>query len=68
MSGPKVYNRLLVPLTAADQAQAPPELRAALSAVTRHVEIARQVHRCASSEMLSSLLAHGRQDDYRLEL
>ena len=34
----KVYNRLLVPLTAADQAQAPPELRAALSAVTRHVD------------------------------
>jgi hypothetical protein len=34
----KVYNRLLVPLTAADQAQAPPELRAALSAITRHVD------------------------------
>jgi hypothetical protein len=32
------YNRLLVPLTAADQAQAPPELRAALSAITRHVD------------------------------
>ena len=30
----KVYNRLLVPLTAANQAQAPPELRAALSAIT----------------------------------
>jgi hypothetical protein len=34
----KVYNRLLVPLTAADQAQAPPELRAALKTITRHVE------------------------------
>src|SRR5436309_11103454 len=33
----KVYNRLLVPLTAANQAQAPPELRAALAAITRHV-------------------------------
>ena len=30
--------RLLVPLTAADQAQAAPELRAALSAITRHVD------------------------------
>src|SRR6266566_3488216 len=34
----KVYNRLLVPLTAANQPQAPPELRAALSAITRHVD------------------------------
>jgi hypothetical protein len=34
----KVYNRLLVPLTAANQAQAPPELRAALSAITRYVD------------------------------
>lgn len=34
----KVYNRLLIPLTAADQAQAPPSLRAALSAITRHVD------------------------------
>ena len=34
----KVYNRLLVPLTAADQAQAPPELRTALAAITRHVD------------------------------
>jgi hypothetical protein len=34
----KVYNRLLVPLTAANQAQAPPELRAALSTITRHVD------------------------------
>jgi hypothetical protein len=34
----KVYNRLLVPLTAANQAQAPPELRAALAATTRHVD------------------------------
>jgi predicted MarR family transcription regulator len=32
----KVYNRLLVPLTAASQPQAPPELRAALAAITRH--------------------------------
>ena len=34
----KVYNRLLVPLTAANQPQAPPELRAALRAITRHVD------------------------------
>ena len=34
----KIYNRLLVPLTAENQAQAPPELRAALSAITRHVD------------------------------
>ena len=34
----KVYNRFLVPLTAADQGQAPPGLRAALSAITRHVD------------------------------
>jgi len=34
----KVYNRLLVPLTAANQPQAPPDLRAALAAITRHVD------------------------------
>ena len=34
----KVYNRLLIPLTAANQPQAPPSLRAALSAITRHVD------------------------------
>ena len=34
----KVYNRLLVPLTAAIQAQAPPELRAVLATITRHVD------------------------------
>jgi hypothetical protein len=34
----KTCNRLLVPLTAADQAQAPPELRAALAAITRHAD------------------------------
>ena len=34
----KLYNRLLVPLTAADQPQAPPELRAALTTITRHVD------------------------------
>jgi hypothetical protein len=34
----KIYNRLLVPLTAADQPQAPPELRAALTTITRHVD------------------------------
>ncbi|WP_113702266.1 hypothetical protein [Nonomuraea lactucae] len=34
----KIYNRLLVPLTAADQAQAPPELRTALKTITRHVD------------------------------
>jgi hypothetical protein len=34
----KIYNRLLVPLTAADQPQAPPELHAALSTINRHVD------------------------------
>ena len=34
----KLYNRLLVPLTAADQPQAPADLRAALTAITRHVD------------------------------
>ncbi|WP_131784903.1 hypothetical protein [Protofrankia symbiont of Coriaria ruscifolia] len=34
----KVYNRLLVPLTAADQRQAPPELRDALRILDRHVD------------------------------
>jgi predicted MarR family transcription regulator len=34
----KVYNWLLVPLTATNQPQAPPALRAALSAITRHVD------------------------------
>jgi hypothetical protein len=33
----KIYNRMLVPLTAADQPQAPPELRTALATITRHV-------------------------------
>jgi hypothetical protein len=34
----KACNRLLVPLTAANQPQAPPELRAAIPAITRHVD------------------------------
>ena len=34
----KIYNRLLVPLTAADQPQAPPDLRAALATITRQVD------------------------------
>lgn len=34
----KIYNRMLIPLTAADQPQAPPELRAALATITRHVD------------------------------
>src|SRR5215813_364510 len=34
----KVYNRLLIPLTAADQPQAPSDLRAALSTIDRHVQ------------------------------
>jgi hypothetical protein len=34
----KLYNRLLVPLTAADQSQAPPELRQALHTLDRHVD------------------------------
>ena len=33
-----VYNRLLVPLTATNQPQAPPALRAALAAITRYVD------------------------------
>jgi hypothetical protein len=34
----KIYNRLLIPLTAADQPQAPPDLRAALSTIDKHVD------------------------------
>jgi predicted MarR family transcription regulator len=34
----KLYSRLLVPLTAADQPQAPTDLRAALATITRHVD------------------------------
>jgi hypothetical protein len=34
----KLYNRLLAPLISTDQPQAPPELRAALQAITRHVD------------------------------
>jgi hypothetical protein len=34
----KVHNRLLRPLLAADQPQAPPELRAALQVLDRHVD------------------------------
>ena len=34
----KIYNRMLVPLTAAHQPQAPPELRATLATITRHVD------------------------------
>jgi predicted MarR family transcription regulator len=34
----KLYNRLLVPLIAADQPQAAPDLRAALATITRHVD------------------------------
>jgi predicted MarR family transcription regulator len=34
----KVYNRLLLPLTAADQPQASADLRAALATITRHVD------------------------------
>ena len=34
----KLHNRLLRPLMAADQPQAPPELRAALRAIDQHVD------------------------------
>jgi hypothetical protein len=34
----KIYNRMLVPLTAANQPQAPPDLRNALATITRHVD------------------------------
>jgi hypothetical protein len=34
----KIYNRMLIPLTAANQPQAPPELRTALATITRHVD------------------------------
>lgn len=34
----KIYNRLLVPLTAADQSQAPPQLRQALRTLDHHVD------------------------------
>jgi hypothetical protein len=33
----KIYNRMLTPLTAANQPQAPPDLRAALATITHHV-------------------------------
>jgi predicted MarR family transcription regulator len=34
----KIYNQLLIPLTAADQPQPPPELRQALHTLDRHVD------------------------------
>jgi hypothetical protein len=34
----KIYNRMLIPLTAANQPQAPPELRTALNVISRHVD------------------------------
>ena len=34
----KVYNRLLIPLTAADQPQAPPRTPSRAPAITRHVD------------------------------
>ena len=34
----KIYNRLLVPLTATDQPQAPPQLRQALRTLDHHVD------------------------------
>jgi predicted MarR family transcription regulator len=34
----KIHNRMLVPLTAANQPQAPPQLRTALATITRHVD------------------------------
>jgi hypothetical protein len=34
----KLHNRLLRPLMAADQAQAPPQLRQALDIITQHVD------------------------------
>jgi hypothetical protein len=34
----KLHNRLLLPLTAADQPQAPADLRAALAVIARHVD------------------------------
>ena len=34
----KLHNRLLRPLMAADQAQAPPELRQALGVISQHVD------------------------------
>ena len=34
----KIYNRLLIPLTAADQPQAPSELRAALRTIDQHID------------------------------
>ena len=33
----KIYNRMLIPFTAVDQPQAPPELRTALATIARHV-------------------------------
>jgi hypothetical protein len=37
-SAPKTCNRLLVSLTTANRPQAPPELRAAPAAITRHLD------------------------------
>jgi predicted MarR family transcription regulator len=34
----KIYNRMLIPLTAANQPQAPPDLRDALATITRHID------------------------------
>lgn len=34
----KIYKRMLVPRTAANQPQAPPQLRAALATITGHVD------------------------------
>jgi hypothetical protein len=34
----EIYNRMLVPLAAANQPQAPPELQTALRTITRHVD------------------------------
>jgi hypothetical protein len=49
----KIYNRLLVPLTAADQPQAPPALRQALHTLDATSTTTSPTHPCASHENLT---------------
>jgi hypothetical protein len=44
----KIYNRMVVPLSAADQPQAPTELRAALTTIGRHVDELRHLRPSSS--------------------
>lgn len=59
----KIYNRLLVPLTAANQPQALWELRAALLAITRHVDD--YVHRAHLPSVAQNLNQRPQANDQR---